>query len=105
MKKIKLLTLAIFSSTCFMFAGNCDEPMHEQMFMAVKNSATHKTSEAHRLEYVKGSVSRVCVTSKQAMDLIVLFKDEANRQSFYDFVKEHTTDADNLGNVEALIKR
>lgn len=103
MKKIKLLTLAIFSSSCFLFAGNCDAPMHSQMFMAIKNSAIHKQSEVQRLEYVKGVVSRQCVSSNQAEELIVLFKEESNRKAFYNYVKDHTTDADQLEKVEKLI--
>ncbi len=104
MKKIKLLTLAIFSSSCFLFAGNCDAPMHSQMFMSIKNSAIHKQSESQRLEYVKGVVSRQCVSSEQAGELIVLFKDESSRQAFYNYVKDHTTDENQLAKVEKLIK-
>lgn len=103
MKKIKLLTLAIFSSTCFLFAANCDAPMHTQMFTAIKNSAVHKQSEVQRLEYVKAVVSRQCVSSDQAKELIVLFQEEANREAFFNYVKDHLTDEDQVDEVEQLI--
>lgn len=103
MKKIKLLTLAIFSSTCFLFATDCDAPMHSQMFTAIKNSAVHKQSEVQRLGYVQGVVSRQCVSSDQAKELIVLFEEVSNRQAFFDYVKDHMTDVDQLDEVEALI--
>ena len=95
MKKIILFISIILLTPSEVSANDCNYIMNEKVEKQVINHLKNKNNDITKLNTIKVYLERLCISTKQMKDIMILFDNTETKKEFYLYVKDYITDIEN----------
>mgnify|MGYP006162298265 FL=1 len=95
MKKIILFISIILLTPIEVSANDCNYIMNETVEKQVINHLKNKNNDIKKLNTIKAYLERLCISTKQMKDIMILFDNTETKKEFYLYVKDYITDIEN----------
>ena len=95
MKKIILFISIILLTPIEVSANDCNYIMNETVEKQVINHLKNKNNDIKKLNTIKVYLERLCISTKQMKDIMILFDNTETKKEFYLYVKDYITDIEN----------